>query len=267
MERDNRFAGLKNSAVRVAKFVQGKHMDALNPAVQAPGARPAFNQDQFERLNGGVCASLTTKWLQEKLGAVRYSVLKKRDFVRNPSRDHVNRVMRSAAHMQLAHHASGRTNLPVMLAQNGIHADRILDVRNEKIAPTPDDLRDHPESAKAATHQAHLSIDLTFAQVCANLKRGQGVVMRMSVKDMTPRDTKAKPEHLVTDPIDAHATGLYRSRLGKVYFFDPNCGVYKVNDPAEFIKAWKEAYAQRDQILTMGNVNDGFFTCTSMKND
>lgn len=267
MERDNRFAALKNSATRVARFQQARHIEALNPAVQAPGAKGALTGPQFEHVKDGLCASLTTKWLREKLGSVRSPVLKKRDFVRKPSPDQAERAVRSAAHMQLLHHPAGRTDLRIMLKQSGIQTDRILDVRNEMTPPTKEELRDHPDSAKASAYLAHPSIELTFAQVCNNLKRGQGVVMRMSVRDTGARDDSATPGVDAASTSSAHVTGLYRSRLGKVVFFDPNAGAYKLNNPAEFIKSWKDAYAQRGLAVSMRNVQDGFFTCTTMKSD
>jgi hypothetical protein len=56
-----------------------------------------------------------------------------------------------------------------------------------------------------------------------------------------------------------HAVAAYRSHGGTLYFFDPNMGVYSVNDAEPFFKAWQARYEKKNKFLSMAS--KGPFYC------
>jgi hypothetical protein len=90
------------------------------------------------------------------------------------------------------------------------------------------------------------------------MKTGTGAVMLMTLTSTAPQAIE-QPE--------GHATAVYKSRGGSLYFFDPNIGVYEVHDAAAFITSWKETYARElHQTVSMTVLEgpatqDGFYAC------
>ena len=89
---------------------------------------------------------------------------------------------------------------------------------------------------------------MASACISANLKMGRGVYISFSV-------VGRKPEK----PGGGHAVAAYRSRGNTLYFFDPNCGVNDVKDPANFFAAFVACYDGIGYDLAIrAHVRDGF---------
>jgi hypothetical protein len=46
----------------------------------------------------------------------------------------------------------------------------------------------------------------------------------------------------ITGKAVGHMIGIYRSKGGNLHFFDPNFGIYKINDLQNFLQAWQKNY-------------------------
>jgi hypothetical protein len=232
----NRFRALKDSAVKVAKFKQGKYMNTLDPANPAPEAGAPFTTLQYDTLKQGICAGLTAQWLKEKMyGSNGLLSRTPKNFVRTPTRAKMAEVMGEGARDQI----SG-SDIDGMLARHRITTSAFPEMKNDKDAGDP-------------TFKAYISLDRNFGTVCSELEKGKGAVLRLSVLDTS------KP--LTKESSSRHAAALYKSRAGRVYFFDSNAGVYQVKDPERFIGSWIRAYAASQKTLSMRDPNDGYFAC------
>jgi hypothetical protein len=69
----------------------------------------------------------------------------------------------------------------------------------------------------------------TLTQVGVQLPQGHAVVMELGVSDAQSGAS-----------LGGHAIGMYRSRGNHLHFFDPNIGVYQVQEIEDFMRAWLE---------------------------
>ena len=182
-----------------------------------------------------MCAGLTLKWLQEKLGGSnRLFHRSHKEFVKNSSVERKEALALSAGRAQLDYIESG-SQIEKTYAKNYMVASELAGSLKKIKGP-------HPNYA-SITDMAS-----SFEQVCSQIKPGTGVVMRTTLTTST-----GKKEY--------HATGLYKSRGKHLHFFDPNVGIYEVKNPAEFVSAWVSSYASHDRVVSMDRKKDGFFQC------
>jgi hypothetical protein len=233
----DRFAALNKLGVKGVALRQADHIGRLKqPEAHFPDADLKFSHENHRHLEHGICAGLSVNWLKEKLTTSnsRFRPAPK-NFVRSPSASRIDSIMHAGALQQLIH---GRdfTTLSALLDTHGIDTDELAIPQR-----------------KGADHTPYPLIDKGFECACAAMKPGEGTLMVSSVYQAGAR-------------LGGHATALYKSHGGKLYFFDPNVGAYTVNDPAQFVAAWAASYAARNQSVAIdGGGNDGFFTCTLRK--
>jgi hypothetical protein len=123
-----------------------------------------------------------------------------------------------------------------MLVENGLY-ERTVDNRGGMV-PTPDKSTHKPvvENYAAAINDAcHVEI----------LSPGTGALFSFT-------------NYVNGQRVGKHTVAAYRSRGNTLYFFDSNCGTYKLFRSAEFFEAWKDVYkaaANKDLIFEVGGAD------------
>jgi hypothetical protein len=204
------FSDLKKYGDKQLKFQQTKSIKALRQDVNEHVInRPTISQDDLKGIEGGVCGALVADWLSEKLHQERKGMFK-------PGAEpdlHTNRNKHSvhaAVDSHIRYKREGGTNTQ-LLDRAGLQSDGTYVYVNDDWSMP----RSLVEIAKPD-----------------NLKQGRGVYIGLSLY------------HRVKEG-GGHAIGLYRSRGNKLWFFDPNCGVYTVKTK-EFFDVWTAGYAKLD---------------------
>lgn len=236
MRETARFAELKRHAKQTSiyqqRFAIGEMYDTNFQGIDEKQKIPVSDQS---RLKDGMCAGVTLKWLQEKLGGSN-SVFRRsaKDFVHSPTLAQITNLRISAAVAQIDHDKN-MISLVELLERNHVTATPMKEYKNKDRGPAPE-------------HMAYTDIPINFVRICRDMQKGSGVLMRTTIKDKS-----GNTGH--------HATAIYKSRGGSLHFFDPNAGSYKIKNPAEFIKAWVETYPKQDRVISMNHTEDGFFEC------
>jgi hypothetical protein len=236
----DRFAELGQHATRTSQFNQRDYMQAYrdNDLAKPPAAR-TFTTEDYGHLMDGTCAGVTLKWMQEKLGGSgATSALRPKDFSDALSAGRREKLMRSVADVALDH------------TRNDVDLDALFEKNHLELTS----MDDYNRKDKDASNLPYTDLARTFEKVCTALENGQGVLMRTSVMD---QESGLKKGH--------HATGLYKSRSGKLHFFDPNAGAFEVHDAGKFINDWIASYPKVKSEVTMSHQRDGFFQCTAKK--
>ncbi|WP_346837819.1 YopT-type cysteine protease domain-containing protein [Microbulbifer sp. SAOS-129_SWC] len=241
------FQALREHALKVYKFQQGKSIQALNPHGEINGG--AINavhlpEDHFDLIKGGVCASLTCAWLKEK--RTRGGVFNG-DSAGDAIHSERNRdtVMR-AAPRQIQYSGNFQQNDIVDLyrLKRNEDLDNVLVKSRVKFEQTL------MSGYVQRGYRQVIEVQPSIVNACdpAYLKRGRGVYMSFTLKSTLEGRRGG-----------GHAAGAYRSRGNHLYFFDSNCGVYQINDPDGFFGAWIDCYANLGLAVTINTTaNDGF---------
>jgi hypothetical protein len=85
---------------------------------------------------------------------------------------------------------------------------------------------------KDSSNYSVIDFSETLTAVALKLEKGKAILIEVLVR--RPYVDTA-----------GHAISLYRSRGGKLHFFDSNVGAYEVNDVGDFMKAWIEGCKNR----------------------
>lgn len=244
MAGHNNFATLRQYATKEYKFKQGTSLALLDPAKSANSNainKVTLTGEEFELVKGGICATLAADWLREKLNSEKALF-------------------------------GGDSKVP------GIHAGRNLDtvVRNVPLylqyRQSHDALQQHGLAETGKTIGDPMVTETTrvkgtsrfdptwvtrrtnkFVESMINactpefLKKGRGAYISFKVVSKNP-DKRG----------GGHATAAYRSRGNTLYFFDPNCGVYNINNVTGFFTAYAGCYDTLGYTLTFERENDGF---------
>ena len=299
------FAGLKNSATKVFKLNQTRQMRALDPENRGlPASKHPVSQEDFRLLEKGMCAGLTTMWLKEKLRGT-HPVFRRafKDFAGKPRPGKIERILHGAAAIQLTHRKdyfalkdvmqdagiasarwesavpvddrvmsdahprdipSGFVRLCKDMAPGGgafIRISNVFDKPPTAPRQTPEDPATSAIEEPRETHwaEAQLAIDMVSPLDIDTLPQA-GFEPNFQV-ELNP-EFNEEPRAVSS----GHVVGLYKSRDNSLYFFDPNVGVYQVDDPASFIKTWVDVYDKKLDRVVMGgpegNITDGFYTCS-----
>jgi hypothetical protein len=228
VEKVGAFDELLRYAVKRSTFEQDKAITALDPqreANQNSIGRESLSKDQFDLIEGGVCAALSCDWLHDRLTSVQ----KDTDTDKKGADVHQERNLKTtlaATPNQIKY--KQQENKDVLFKEYKL--GKRLDVGN-------------PERGSDDTHD-------TLARACSDeyLKKGTGVYI--TVKGV-----------LISDRTKSgfHAVAAYRSRGNQLYFFDSNCGVYQVSQPLEFFEAWVKGYTKREKSMSIYIPRDGPF--------
>lgn len=258
MSNANRFQALRLWAEKEMKFQQGRNMDYLDPGAPRGGtlmAGDVVNQvnwsgAQFGKIENGICAALVADWLKEKVLGTNSIWRRAPKAFRAGSTDAVNaqrvvKLMRGAAPRQIGYAEDGKLGAVArMYRALGLELDDAAMQRDVIELPNPFGGPRHKTT--------EINLERSFTALCeGGLANGTGLLMEIT---LSRADNGQR--------IGGHAIGAYKSDAGRVYFFDPNVGIYKVHGYAGFIVAWRNAYLQLNHKPTMDGRGDGFSTCS-----
>jgi hypothetical protein len=232
MGGNNYFQALKQYSTKEYKFTQGKSLARLDPtkSANADAANAMqISEKEFEGVKRGICAVLAADWLREKLAAEKllFSGLSQGPGIH--AGQNMDTVVRNVPKMlsykecpsaaeALNQHGLTPTNREV---GNPMVNERVQTVERSRS-------RDGSmHSRNAFVSRPKFAESLAKACTTAFLKEGRGVYISFKVK--------GKRE-------GGHAVAAYRSRGNTLYFFDCNCGVYNVTNPAGFFTAYGACY-------------------------
>jgi hypothetical protein len=197
-----------------------------------------------DKLTQGVCLGLSAAWLSERLNH-SHSILnrtleglnirKKAEHPFKPGKreaqnihERNTRIVESVgARNQQTYLLKSKSE---MLDENGLY-ERMVDKRGHMV-PTPDQSTHKPVVANYAA---------AISDAChvETLSPGTGALFSFT-------------NYVNDQRVGKHTVAAYRSRGNTLYFFDSNCGAYKLFRSAEFFEAWKNAYkaaANKDLIF------------------
>jgi hypothetical protein len=248
------FEDLNKSAQKMLKFQQRKSLGLLTPQNLQSIGIPDVADHETKGMQNGVCQELATGWLAEKLGAVSTKYFAPRDsrqadtqspFTGYKTFHDKNAEVALYAAAPAAVNTS-RRNVSTAVSFNLRPADHTLaeGLLNPRVGLF-DQEEDEPDERPTPPHQALLG-------AAQRLRPGQGVVATMTLLDGTTGRLLGR-----------HAISMYRAGANnELRFFDPNCGDYRVSDPARFMQDWTNAYAQgrnqRIRFVTAESAADGF---------
>jgi hypothetical protein len=216
------FSALSEHAIRRYRFAQG---DAIHLVL------PAFSN--------GVCMGIVLNWIKEKLstsnGFLRLDgpVLKltKKNFA-NPSSS--NSILMNSRIDQRNKHITkaGSVTHTTYVNESRDGAARKLNLVAASYEP-----KIIPKQGPAPAFLQECITDETIAQTGINLPKGHAVIIEVE-----------------NEKHDGHVIAFYRSRGGTLYFFDPNAGVYEINDTGQsnmlgFVRAWLRVYATQEKPI------------------
>jgi len=240
MPGQNRFQNLKRFATKEMKIQQGRNMTLLEPGALLAGNivnHVPWDYDSYNRIRGGICASLTADWLEEKIKGSN-SIFSRTPKMFKAGRDDdanqaaVRDVMIRAAPAQMNYVRSG--NISTLFSAKGLEF---------KPATINNDRDPH-------TNMAIASIERTFETLCQaedEFGIGDGLLIELVFE----------PASGAGGQDQGHAVGAYKSHGRHIYFFDPNIGIYKVSSPRGFIKAWLDAYLAQNMRGSMDHQKCG----------
>lgn len=258
MAGKNNFASLRRFATKVYKFHQIDSINALNPKAarqQVHGGSinaVQLSEDEFNDISSGICATLAADWLREKLTSPD-----DKQFSGNSSGAgvHTGRnlaTVRANVPKFLAYRKS--PSVTEALAQHGLTASDSALMLNPVVSDKV--MRQERSTNRHGVQQvqnlpfnvARFADSLTNACQVSHLIQGRGVYITFSVNATHPGKRSGN-----------HAVAAYRSRDNSLYFFDPNCGVYKVQDVVPFFDAYELCYFGLGFELAIA-ANGGAFT-------
>jgi hypothetical protein len=168
----------------------------------------------------GVCLPLTLMWIKEKLTDGIFARLLRGERMFSASSSGVG-----------VHARNGSTMAQAARSQvSGTGVDMSPLEREFGLVPT------HHTLALSYRRDSNnirvVDFATTLAHAGAELRHGQAVCVEVEVRR-------------ADEKIAGHAIAMYRSRGGKLHFFDSNAGVYTVHDLQGFMQAWIEGCARR----------------------
>ncbi len=256
MAGNNNFAALKQHATKEYKFKQGRSIAELDP--QKAATSDAINavklsSSEFDGIKKGMCAALAAHWLKEKLGSSSHPAFKGKsagDAV------HAGRNLETVSFNVPKFLAYAQSPSPeAILKQHGLEpsakaADFQPMVTRSRIAEE----RHHNRDGSIRINRVSVvdtQVVESFVNACnvQFLKAGRGVYIAFKAKGRT-----------LEKPGGGHAVAAYRSRGSTLYFFDPNCGVYAITDPAAFFRAFVACYDGIGYDVDFNTVQGSGFT-------
>lgn len=259
MAGKNNFAELKKYATKVYKFQQGTSIRALDPSTPRQQTHGAsinaiqMSAEEFNEIKGGICAALAANWLKEKLTSPDDLVFS------GPSTGsgvHTGQNLATVLdNAPLYRQYAKSPSASAALALHGLKPSSSLarldpTVQQQSIRiNTYSPGTDKEYKQRVVVSEPLVGASLTKACSEEYLKQGRGVYISFSVLSRNPAKQGG-----------GHATAAYRSRGNSLYFFDPNCGVYKIQDVAGFFGAYVGCYAALGYDLDLQpHRKDGFY--------
>lgn len=248
MAGHNNFRTLKQYATKEYKFKQGVSLALLDPAKSASSNAintVTLTDEEFDLVKGGICATLAADWLREKLNSEKTLFGGNSNSPGIHAGRNLDTVVRNVPlYMQYRKNVLEKA---AALQQHGLDetGKTIGDPMVTDVTRVKGTSRLDPAWVTRRTHRFTESI----INACTPqfLKKGRGVYMSFKVVSKVPEKRGG-----------GHATAAYRSRGNTLYFFDPNCGVYNINDPNGFFTAFTACYDAAGYTLVFERDNDGF---------
>ena len=236
MPSRHNFQGLKNFATKKYKFKQEYSIGALRPGNSLMGdsiGPVELSPDEFNEIKRGVCAALAAAWVEEQ---------------RNPPQ----RPQFAGAVPGDVHVTRNRDTVLDVLpkfhkyVQAGPNGSVLDEFGFEKLTRNPSGVMVTAYSPTTCGPVATPAPSLEKACSPEFLKPGRAVFVEFSVWPAAPGKQPGR-----------HAVAAFRSLNGALYFFDPNCGVYAVNDERNFFGEYVKCYASVKYEIQF-NLRDGF---------
>ena len=209
------FQTLKQYSTKEYKFTQRKSIGLLDPAKSANAdaiSDVQLSTEEFEGVKSGICAVLSADWLREKLASE--SALFSGAF-EGPDVHSGQNLATAARNVPKFLEYKQSPSTVEALSQHGLApthrkvGNPVVRERVEKV--------ERMTQKKVFVSQINFANSMASACTTAFLKKGSGFYMsfRVKAKDPNKRD-------------GGHSVAAYRSKGNTLYFFDPNCGVYKI---------------------------------------
>jgi hypothetical protein len=237
----NNFQNLRapGVGVKMFKFKQSKTIPFLNPRREVNQQvinTLTLTDQEFDGVKGGVCAALACAWLAEKLSS------NGDDFEGNSAGPDIHsgsnlNVVEAAVPKYLNYRKN--SDVHELLEDYGVKISYGMhpEIKRKREETT----RDKRGMMQFATTLRVLET-LVATTAVAVLPQGKGAYVAIRCESTVPDRVSG-----------GHAVAVYRSRGNTLYFFDPNCGVYKVLDATRFFGAWIAGYTALGFDVTMSD--------------
>lgn len=171
----------------------------------------------------GECLAVCLMWIKEKITASKFGLFRHSAFTAAPGGEHRHNL----GIMQRAHALGGHASsnqLAVLESALGLEHDIGV-----------------PAVSVGERNSANYDVVASLTALLAELQPGVAACADISIEN--------RPA--------GHAVAMYRSRSGNLHFFDPNCGIYRIQHTGGFLQAWYQGCLNRGWLGMQPSVRPG----------
>ena len=171
----------------------------------------------------GECLAVCLMWIKEKISTNRFSLFRNSAFSAAPGNEHLHNLGIMQRAQALGGHESSNQ---LAILEDGLGLEHDTGI---------------PAVRRVRRNSQDFDVVDSLIALLAELQPGTAACAEIYIGNMPA----------------GHAVAVYRSRSGTLHFFDPNCGVYKIEHTGGFLQAWYQGCLNRGWLGMQPSVRPG----------